>query len=146
MFRILLTVLLTFVCNLNILAQTPRVVLDDGKEIFFTSHYSAGGYYSFETKDYVSEFEDFAVTKFVLQKDRLYSQFDGKEIKMSWIVFDYDREWSCVQCWRLESNTSICYNYCKDSISWYFEYSQEHRRWMKVLVFTKLDTIVRESD
>jgi len=146
MFRILLTVLLVFVYNLNILAQTPRIALDNGKEIFFTSQYSAYGVYDFESKDYTSEFEDFAVTKFVLQKDRLYSKFDGGEIKMSWLVFDYEREWSCVQCWRLENTTSFCYNYCDDSIVWYFEYSKEHRRWMKVMVFTKLDTIVRESD
>ena len=144
MLRFLLTCLL--ICNLSLFAQTPRAVLNSGKEIFFTARYSAGGFYNFDRKDYDVEFEDFAITKFVLQKDRLYTKFEEGEIKMAWVVFDYEREWSCTQCWRLENNTSLCYNYCDDSLAWYFEYSEEHRRWLKVMVFTKLDTIVRESD
>tara|TARA_R110002096_G_scaffold105361_9_gene231978 strand:- start:7192 stop:7632 length:441 start_codon:yes stop_codon:yes gene_type:complete len=146
MFRILLTVLFAFACNLNLIAQTPRTALNSGREIFFTSYYSAGGTYSFEKDDYEEDFEDFTVTKIILKKDRLYSKFGDGEIKMVWLVFDDTREWSCTQCWRLENSTSLCYNYCEDSLAWYFEYSIEHRRWLKVMLFTKLNTVVRESD
>jgi len=146
MLRILLITLLTLAYNLNVLSQTPRVVLNNGKEIFFTSQYMAVGTYNSIRSTYLIDFEDLAVTKFILQKDRVYTQFDGGCITMSWLVFDYKREFSCIQCWRLEDNTSICYNYCEDSLMWYFEFDEELNMWTRVMLFTKLDTLVRESD
>lgn len=148
MSKFLLTLVLSLFTFLNVYSQdsTPRSYLDRGYEFYFTSHYIATGTYNELREDYIKEFEDFAETKIVLQKDRIYTQFNGGEIKATWLVFDERREFVCLQCWLLEDLTSVCYNYCEDMLVWYQDYSEETNRWESVIVFTKLDTNVRESD
>ena len=120
--------------------MTPTQAMDEGYEIYLTSHYGAFAEWSYNDSTYVLVNEALDVNKFLLQRDCLFVDLGTEVISKFWWVQSSKYQGS--DCWILENKTKFCYNYYDGSCRWYFKL--EGKRYTEVLMFSNLEIVIRK--